>query len=188
MIPDHQQDTASDGSESRTRWPAAMVPGSPGEVLLRLFMTPLGLTAYRVSSDLSVPPIAISEILRGKRAISAVMATRLASYFGVEPHFWLALQSAYDLSMVLRRADGNSQSTGVMRCRELLNRRFVIRESRNGGDRNYDVILAKMRLATTTQTSMPRSPAKSADKGEEQQSPAKPDALNNMKRSKRHQL
>ncbi len=39
--------------------------GTPGEVLRRLFMDPLALTAYRMASDLGVPPIAISEILRG---------------------------------------------------------------------------------------------------------------------------
>lgn len=130
----------------------AAVPGSPGEVLLRLFMTPLGLTAYRVSIDLGVPPIAISEILRGRRAISPVMAMRLGVYFGVEPHFWLALQSAYDLRLALQQGAGPSEdgrANGVIKCEALEDRQFVIRESKNGTDRNYEVILARVRLAAT---------------------------------------
>jgi len=73
--------------------------GSPGEALQRLFMQPLGLSAYRLSMDLGVAPIAVSQILRARRSISAAMALRLGNYFGVEPGFWLALQGAYDLQL-----------------------------------------------------------------------------------------
>lgn len=142
---------ANEASRPNGRGPAT-VPGSPGEVLLRLFMTPLGLTAYRVSSGLGVPPIAISEILRGRRAISPAMATRLGVYFGVEPHFWMALQSAYDLRLAVQQGTGfggDGQSNGATRCEALVDRQFVIRESKNGTDRNYEVILVKVRIAET---------------------------------------
>lgn len=155
MIPDHPHGPAAESTGPQTgqtngRAPVT-VPGSPGEVLLKLFMAPLGLTAYRVSTDLSVPPIAISEILRGRRAISPAMAARLGVYFGVEPHFWLALQSAYDLRLAFQGPDGDDQQfKGVTRCGALVDRQFVIRESKNGADRNYEVILARVRVATTT--------------------------------------
>jgi addiction module HigA family antidote len=67
--------------------PSESMLGTPGDVLRRLFMLPLGLTAYRISKEMSVPPITLSEILRGKRAISATMACRLGVYFGVDPQF-----------------------------------------------------------------------------------------------------
>jgi addiction module HigA family antidote len=118
-------------------------------VLLRLFMSPLGLTAYRVSTDLGVPPIAISEILRGRRSISPAMSARLGTYFGVEPHFWLALQSAYDLRLIEQVVDDEHPSNGVTRCGALIDRQFVIRESKNGTDRSYEVILARVRMVTT---------------------------------------
>jgi len=149
----HSQDQGGivpgyEAARSNGRVPAT-VPGSPGEVLLRLFMSPLGLTAYRVSTDLGVPPIAISEILRGRRAISPAMAGRLGVYFGVEPHFWLALQSAYDLKEAVQGANGAGQGDGVRRCNALIDRQFVIRESKNGADRNYEVILVKVRITET---------------------------------------
>lgn len=128
-----------------------VVTGSPGEALLLLFMHPLGLTAYRLSTDLGVPPIAISEILRGKRSISAPMAARLGVYFGVDPHFWLALQSAYELQVSGYDGEGQSSGTnGVARCAALADQQFVIRESKSGTSRRYEVILARARVAATT--------------------------------------
>ena len=124
-----------------------VVPGSPGEALLRLFMVPLGLSAYRLATDLGVPPIAVSQLLRGRRAISAAMATRLGVYFGVEPEFWMALQSAYDLQVSARNGEaGANGGDMVTRCAALVDRQFIIRETKAGNNRQYEVILAKMRL------------------------------------------
>ena len=53
--------------------------------------------------DLSVPPNRISEIVNGKRAITADTALRLQRYFGVEAQFWLNLQTEYDLRMMKRK-------------------------------------------------------------------------------------
>ncbi len=57
-------------------------PIHPGEVLLEDFMTPLGLSQYRVAKDIGVPALRISQIVRGKRSITADTALRLSSYFG----------------------------------------------------------------------------------------------------------
>ena len=69
----------------------------PGEVLREEFMIPLEITAYRLSKDLGVPQTRISEILKGRRRVSADTALRLSKYFGNSAKFWLGLQDDYDL-------------------------------------------------------------------------------------------
>lgn len=69
----------------------------PGEVLQEEFLTPLNITAYRLSKDIYIPQTRISEILKGNRRITADTALRLSYYFGNSPKFWLGLQDDYDL-------------------------------------------------------------------------------------------
>lgn len=69
----------------------------PGEVLNEEFLIPLNISAYRLSKDTEIPQTRISQIIRGNRSITADTALRLAEYFGVDPKFWLGLQSDYDL-------------------------------------------------------------------------------------------
>jgi addiction module HigA family antidote len=57
----------------------------------------------QLSRDLAVPPNRISEIVNGKRAITADTALRLERYFGVEAQFWLNLQCEYDLRIMKRK-------------------------------------------------------------------------------------
>ncbi len=78
-------------------------PITPGEILREDFMEPLEISINRLSRDLAVPPNRISEIVNGKRAITADTALRLHRYFGVEAQFWLNLQSEYDLRIVRRK-------------------------------------------------------------------------------------
>ena len=74
-------------------------PIHPGEVLLEDFMTPLGLTQYRLAHDIGVTPIRISQIVHGQRAITVDTAMRLARYFGTSAAVWLRLQVRYDLEV-----------------------------------------------------------------------------------------
>ena len=74
----------------------------PGEVLREEFMVPMGISANALAIALRVPVTRISEITHERRAISADTALRLARYFGTTPHFWLNLQSGYDLSKAER--------------------------------------------------------------------------------------
>ena len=69
----------------------------PGEVLEEEFMKPLGITVYRISKETDIPQTRLSEIMRGKRRISADTALRLSKYFGNSAQYWLGLQSDYDL-------------------------------------------------------------------------------------------
>ena len=78
-------------------------PITPGEILREDFMEPLRISINRLSRDLAVPPNRISEIVNGKRAITADTALRLQRYFGVEAQFWLNLQSEYDLRIMRRK-------------------------------------------------------------------------------------
>src|SRR5260221_11973867 len=74
-------------------------PVRPGEVLLEEFLSPLGISQYRLAKETSVPPRRINEIARGLRSISADTALRLARYFGTSERFWLNLQARYDLDI-----------------------------------------------------------------------------------------
>lgn len=69
----------------------------PGEVLQEEFLAEFKLSAYRLAQDLHIPQTRLSEILKGKRRITAGTALRLALYFGNSPKFWLGLQNDYDL-------------------------------------------------------------------------------------------
>jgi addiction module HigA family antidote len=69
----------------------------PGEVLAEEFLEPLEVSAYRLAKEIAVPATRISEILHGRRSISADTALRLGRYFGTTAKFWLGLQEDYDL-------------------------------------------------------------------------------------------
>jgi addiction module HigA family antidote len=69
----------------------------PGEVLNLEFLEPLEISAYRLSKDLKIPQTRISEIIKGRRRITADTALRLSKYFGNSAKFWLGLQDDYDI-------------------------------------------------------------------------------------------
>lgn len=69
----------------------------PGEILFKEFLEPLEITAYRLSKALNIPQTRISEILKGKRRITADTALRLSRYFGNSAKFWLGIQNDYDI-------------------------------------------------------------------------------------------
>jgi addiction module HigA family antidote len=74
-------------------------PVHPGEILREEFLSPLGISQYRLAKETSVPPRRINEIVRGLRSISADTSLRLARYFGLSERFWLNLQARYDLEV-----------------------------------------------------------------------------------------
>ena len=61
-------------------------------------MTARRLSANRLALDLRLPSGRITDIVNGKRGISADTALRLGRYFGNSPRFWANLQTAYDLA------------------------------------------------------------------------------------------
>lgn len=82
-----------------------LTPIHPGEILLEDFMRPKEISINRLARDIVVPPNRISEIVNGKRGITADTALRLGQYFSVSPETWLGLQTDYDLR-VARNAIG----------------------------------------------------------------------------------
>lgn len=87
-------------------------PVHPGRILADEWLEPLGLSAYRLAKDIRVPSSRLSEILNGRRAITAETALRLARYFGTDGQSWLNLQAAYDMETA-RRAMGHIIDTEV---------------------------------------------------------------------------
>ena len=69
----------------------------PGEVLKEEFLSPMNVSAYRLAKEINVPETRISEIIRGKRSITADTAIRFSKFFGTTAEFWLNLQNLYDL-------------------------------------------------------------------------------------------
>ena len=75
----------------------------PGEILNEEFLIPLMISAYKLSMDLEIPQTRISQIIKGKRRITADTALRLSSYFGNSAKFWLGLQDDFDKKENVRK-------------------------------------------------------------------------------------
>lgn len=82
--------------------PPAVHPGR----LLKRELSARKLSANRLSLDIGVPSGRITDILNGRRAITADTAVRLGRYFGNSAQFWLDLQSQYDIAVVERDKGG----------------------------------------------------------------------------------
>jgi addiction module HigA family antidote len=74
----------------------------PGEVLMEEFLAPMKISAYRLSNDIKIPQTRISEIIKGRRRVTADTAIRLSNYFGNSAKFWLGLQDDFDLEEALK--------------------------------------------------------------------------------------
>ena len=72
-------------------------PTSPGEISQEEFLEPMNITAYRLAKEVHIPQSRVSDIIRGKRGITADTAMRFAMFFGTTPQFWLNIQNQFDL-------------------------------------------------------------------------------------------
>ena len=77
-------------------------PVHPGDILREDLLKPLGISINRLGRDLRVPVTRMSEIVNGRRGITADTALRLARYFETTPEFWMSLQAAHDLDSAER--------------------------------------------------------------------------------------
>ena len=68
----------------------------PGEILLEEFLTPMGITQYRLAKEIGVSQRRIGEIVVGARGITADTGLRLSRFFGMSEGFWIGLQIDYD--------------------------------------------------------------------------------------------
>lgn len=69
----------------------------PGEILNEEFLKPMAITAYRLSKEIGIPQTRTSQIIKGKRRITADTALRLSKFFGNSAKFWLGIQNDYDI-------------------------------------------------------------------------------------------
>lgn len=76
---------------------APIGPIHPGVTLLEDFLKPMGITPYRLAKEIHVPSNRITEIINGRRDITADTALRLARYFGTDAQSWINLQTGFDL-------------------------------------------------------------------------------------------
>lgn len=74
----------------------------PGEILLEEFKKPMGITARQLAADIDVSPSRISDLINGRRPITADTALRLSLYFGMDARFWMNLQTEYDMRAAKR--------------------------------------------------------------------------------------
>ena len=77
----------------------------PGEILKAEFLVPTGISARALAAELGVPANRLSDIVRGRRDVSADTAIRLGRYFRTDPRFWLNLQASHDLSKAAAAGD-----------------------------------------------------------------------------------
>lgn len=75
----------------------------PGEILLEEFLKPMEISAYRLSKDVGIPQTRTSQIIKGKRRVTADTALRFAKYFGTSVKFWLGLQNDFDIEEELTK-------------------------------------------------------------------------------------
>jgi antitoxin HigA-1 len=107
-------------------------PLQPGEVLLKEFLKPIGISQNRLALNMHVALQEINEIVRGKRSITADTALRLSIALNTSPEFWLGLQNDYDLESTLdspaqeARRKNNSTSDPTISPRNVLFRTSLI--------------------------------------------------------------
>ena len=79
------------------RIPTNREPTHPGEMLLKEFLIPTGITQHSLASAIRVPYQRVNEVVRGRRGVTPSTALRLSRFFGTSPGFWMNLQLRWDL-------------------------------------------------------------------------------------------
>ncbi|MCY4507282.1 MAG: HigA family addiction module antitoxin [Acidobacteria bacterium] len=83
-------------------------PTTPqGDMLLEEYLRPANLTQVEAARRMNIPPNRLNEVVRGRRAITADTALRLARLFEMSPEFWMGIQADWDLwhaAAALRKA------------------------------------------------------------------------------------
>ena len=80
-------------------------PSHPGEVLVELYLEPLGMSAIELARRLNVPRTRIERLVKGETALTVDTVMRLSTFFGNTPEFWMNLQRSYDLGRARESVD-----------------------------------------------------------------------------------
>ncbi len=84
---------------------ASLIPlEHPGILLKEEFIEPLEISVYAVAKGTGIPQTALSEIIKGKRNISAINALKLSKYFAVSENYFMNIQTRYDLDLAKEKA------------------------------------------------------------------------------------
>ena len=83
-------------------------PSHPGEVLVELYLKPLGMSTIALAKRLNVPRTRIERLVKSETSLTVDTAMRLSKFFGNTPEFWMNLQRAYDLSRARDTVDLSS--------------------------------------------------------------------------------
>jgi antitoxin HigA-1 len=96
---------------------ADFLPTHPGEILMTEFLEPLKITPYRLAKEINVPQPRLSEIIHGRRSITADTALRLSRALGLSDMFWINLQARYDADLVrIEKGDELNHIHSVVAC------------------------------------------------------------------------
>lgn len=85
--------------------PKVRVRTHPGEMLSCEFLEPAGMSATALARALGIPANRLTEIIAGRRGITADTAIRLARYWGTSVEFWTNMQTGYDVSVAAAAHD-----------------------------------------------------------------------------------
>ena len=80
-------------------------PSHPGEVLVALYLEPLGMSTLALAKRLNVPRTRIERLVKGETSVTVNTAMRLSKFFGTTPEFWMNLQRAHDLAQARDSVD-----------------------------------------------------------------------------------
>jgi len=86
------------------------VPVHPGHFLETRYLKPLAISQQALADALGISRRRVNEFVRGRRAITADTAVRLAMYFGNDARFWMELQAAWDVHEALKRIEADSSA------------------------------------------------------------------------------
>ena len=92
------------------RVPSSREPTHPGEMLLKEFLEPMGLTQRELAVGIRVPYQRVNELVNGRRGVTPSTALRLSKFFGNSAGFWLNLQQRWDLYHAQREEDRELRS------------------------------------------------------------------------------
>jgi antitoxin HigA-1 len=85
--------------------PKCRPPSHPGEILLKDFLEPMGITQRQLADALHVPYQRINELINQKRGITPSTAIRLSKFFGNSSNFWLNLQQNWEIYHVFQEEE-----------------------------------------------------------------------------------
>ncbi len=98
------------------RVPKYRPPSHPGEILLKDFLEPMGITQRELADALHVPYQRINELVNQKRGMTPSTALRLSKFFGNSSEFWLNLQQIWELYHVMKEEEEELKTISQFRA------------------------------------------------------------------------